>query len=334
MTGKKYNVILCDPPWRYDDASMHRGGALRHYPTMRTRDIARLNVQGIAARDCVLFLWVTDPFIARGVHIHIAERWGFQLKTKAFTWVKTTAPLPEARKDIGPCDEWSGGTDSKGYGKRAWNGKTAASHRVAWEISNGLIPDGLCVLHKCDNPLCVRVDHLFLGTQSDNMRDMVSKGRNHGKAPRGETHPGAKLTAAVVAEIRRRVAEGETQASMTRAFGVSKQTISGVVLGKSWVTMDTQMPGGMNLAVGMGHWTRSNPEVCWLGIRGNPKRASAAVHSVVMAPRGKHSAKPPEVRDRIVELCGDVPRIELFARGKVPEGWDSWGNEADETRDP
>lgn len=77
---------------------------------------------------------------------------------------------------------------------------------------------------------------------------------------------------------------------------------------------------------GMGNWTRSNPEICLLATRGHPKRVSAAVHSLVEAPVGKHSAKPNEVRERIVELVGDIPRIELFARELVP-GWDAWGDE-------
>lgn len=100
-------------------------------------------------------------------------------------------------------------------------------------------------------------------------------------------------------------------------------------------------------AWGMGHWTRANAEPVLLGVRGDfdaesaivdgtevvllgrrgrPKRASAAVHQVVVAERGRHSAKPPEVRDRIVQLMGDVPRIELFARDRAP-GWAAWGNE-------
>lgn len=77
---------------------------------------------------------------------------------------------------------------------------------------------------------------------------------------------------------------------------------------------------------GLGNWTRSNPEVCLLATRGKPERVSAAVHSVVFAPVGYHSAKPGEVRDRIVQLMGDVPKIELFARSRA-EGWDAWGNE-------
>ena len=78
---------------------------------------------------------------------------------------------------------------------------------------------------------------------------------------------------------------------------------------------------------GLGNWTRSNSEICLLAIKGKPKRVSAAVHSVVMTPVQRHSQKPDEVRERIVKLVGDVPRIELFARQSAP-GWDCWGNEA------
>ena len=79
---------------------------------------------------------------------------------------------------------------------------------------------------------------------------------------------------------------------------------------------------------GMGGWTRQNSEVCLIGKRGRPTRVSASIHSVVATPIERHSKKPDVVRDRIVELCGDVPRIELFAREKS-QGWDVWGNEVD-----
>jgi N6-adenosine-specific RNA methylase IME4 len=77
---------------------------------------------------------------------------------------------------------------------------------------------------------------------------------------------------------------------------------------------------------GMGNWTRSNPELCLLGTRGKPKRLCAAIHSVLEEKVGRHSEKPATTRDKIVELVGDLPRIELFARTTTP-GWDSWGNE-------
>lgn len=82
-----------------------------------------------------------------------------------------------------------------------------------------------------------------------------------------------------------------------------------------------------NLFWGMGWWTRSNPEFCLLGTKGSPKRENADVHSVVMSPIGEHSKKPNEVRDKIIRLCGDRPRIELFARENV-YGWDVYGNDS------
>jgi len=83
-----------------------------------------------------------------------------------------------------------------------------------------------------------------------------------------------------------------------------------------------------NLFWGLGKWTRNNSEVCLLGIKGHPLKykKSYSVHQVVISKIEEHSKKPDEVRKRIVELMGDLPRIELFARQKV-EGWDCWGNE-------
>lgn len=81
---------------------------------------------------------------------------------------------------------------------------------------------------------------------------------------------------------------------------------------------------------GMGNWTRANAEVCLLGVKGKPKRISAAIRQVVRRPIMGHSEKPPEVRERIVELMGDLPRIELFAR-QVTDGWAVWGNEIEST---
>ena len=80
--------------------------------------------------------------------------------------------------------------------------------------------------------------------------------------------------------------------------------------------------------MGQGRWTRANPEICILATKGNPKRISASVRQLVVSPIREHSRKPDEVRERIVELVGDLPRIELFARRKV-DGWDCWGNEVD-----
>lgn len=79
---------------------------------------------------------------------------------------------------------------------------------------------------------------------------------------------------------------------------------------------------------GLGFWTRANPELCIIATKGKPKRVSKAVHCIVDTPVEKHSKKPDEVRRRIVELMGDIPRAELFARQEY-DGWTCLGNEID-----
>lgn len=91
----------------------------------------------------------------------------------------------------------------------------------------------------------------------------------------------------------------------------------------TWVKRNKKAPSWF---WGMGSWTRANAELCLLATKGKPKRVSASVHSVVDTPIEGHSKKPDAVRERIVQLCGDVPRIELFARQEI-EGWDCWGDE-------
>jgi N6-adenosine-specific RNA methylase IME4 len=83
---------------------------------------------------------------------------------------------------------------------------------------------------------------------------------------------------------------------------------------------------------GMGNWTRSNAEVCLLATRGKPQRINKAVHSLIQTPIESHSKKPEEARQKILQLVGDLPRIELFARQKT-EGWDVWGNEVESNID-
>jgi hypothetical protein len=83
------------------------------------------------------------------------------------------------------CWEWQASKRATGYGQFAYLGKPSVkAHRVAWMLNRGLIPDGVCVLHRCDNPGCVRPSHLFLGTQEDNIRDREVKGRS----PTGDAH--------------------------------------------------------------------------------------------------------------------------------------------------
>lgn len=108
---------------------------------------------------------------------------------------------------------------------------------------------------------------------------------------------------------------------LIEAWGFEYKTIA-----FNWIKQNKR---GSGLFWGLGNWTRSNSEICLLAIKGKPKRLSAAVHSVIMSPVQRHSQKPEEARERIVQLMGDLPRIELFARSAAP-GWDVWGNEAPE----
>jgi len=178
VVNKKYQIIYADPPYKFktfkdDTASRWVGDK---YPLMPFEDLCRLPIRDISNEQSALFLWVTMPFLPKG--IELINAWGFTYKTVAFTWVKTNS-------------------------------------------------------------------------------------------------------------------------------------------------------NSMGLFWGMGYYTRSNAELCLLGIRGNPlERKSHSVHSVIMSPIQEHSQKPSITRERIVELFGDLSRIELFARRKV-DGWDCWGNEVE-----
>ena len=121
------------------------------------------------------------------------------------------------------CHVWVKSKKGAGYGAMRFNGKDRLAHRIIWEITHGPIKDGLFVCHKCDNPACVNVDHLFLGTQSDNMRDMTQKNRH--PYPLAEKHHRAKLTNEQVKEIR---AAAESSKVLASIYGVTKRTILNV----------------------------------------------------------------------------------------------------------
>ena len=173
-TNKKYNIIYADPPWSYKDKALAGNrGACCKYDAMTIEDIENLPIKDISASDCILFMWVTMPFLKDC--FDVIKSWGFKYKTCAFTWIK----------------------------------QNKKSNSLFW---------------------------------------------------------------------------------------------------------------------GMGSWTRANAELCLIATKGKPKRQSAKVHSVIISKIREHSRKPDETRNKIVELCGDIPRIELFARQSV-DGWDCWGNE-------
>lgn len=132
------------------------------------------------------------------------------------------------------CWTWIGCLHKQGYGLMNVNGKTMKAHRVSYELHLGPIPAGMCVLHQCDNTSCVAPAHLSIGTQADNIRDMVAKGRNRSGNPVGDTNPMARLTWPEVRRIRRLKAEGVPQAQICRAVGVSPMTVSRIVRNLAW----------------------------------------------------------------------------------------------------
>jgi len=133
------------------------------------------------------------------------------------------------------CLEWQGGKIPDGYGCVKCDGKNELTHRVAWVLVNGPIPNGLDVLHKCDNPSCCDPEHLFLGTHLDNMHDRNQKGRS--TALKGEHNGRAKLSAADVLYIRRVYVHGSHVfgiCALGRRFHVSHTQISYIVRRESW----------------------------------------------------------------------------------------------------
>ena len=131
------------------------------------------------------------------------------------------------------CWEWQAYRTKNGYGGVWLRGEMTRAHRFSYEISVGTIPLGLCVLHRCDNRLCVNPAHLFLGTKTDNARDMCQKGRQ--AHVRGEAHGLAKLTEADVIEIRRLYATGDhPQREIGALFGVCQVNVGDIVNGDTW----------------------------------------------------------------------------------------------------
>jgi hypothetical protein len=124
------------------------------------------------------------------------------------------------------CWIWRGAISSSGYGSFWFQNRGWKSHRVAFALSRGNLLPGLLVLHKCDNPLCVRPDHLFLGTNLDNNRDMISKGRR--------VYGNAKLTTRQVQQIKSLLSKGYSQKQVRLKFHISSALVSNIANGRRW----------------------------------------------------------------------------------------------------
>lgn len=122
------------------------------------------------------------------------------------------------------CWEWTASRDTGGYGAFGIDGKLKRAHRVAFELTKGAIPDGFCVLHRCDNPGCVNPAHLWVGTVADNMADKAAKGRIS-----------AKLTESGVVAIRRAYERGGvSQQQLAQEYSVTQTLISHIVNRTIW----------------------------------------------------------------------------------------------------
>lgn len=163
---------------------------------------------------------------------------------------KTIARFMRKVDTSGDCWKWLGAKDEKGYGRFSVGGShkpdgsrrnsMVAAHRFSYEAHVGPIPKSsgnvrMCVLHRCDNPACVRPDHLFVGTDLDNVRDMDRKGRRVNAQLRGSSHHAAVLTEEKVLEIvRLHRVHGITQAQLSRDFGVCTSTVNHIFTGRLW----------------------------------------------------------------------------------------------------
>jgi len=135
--------------------------------------------------------------------------------------------------DISGCWIWTAGKNSKGYGNFWANNKEIKAHRFSWELHYGKIPKGQFVCHHCDNPSCIRPSHLFVGSNQDNMNDMIAKERSP-QGLKGEKHPLSKLTEQEVLIIRSLGKRKISQMQIAAQFGVHQGLISNILLRKTW----------------------------------------------------------------------------------------------------
>lgn len=158
----------------------------------------------------------------------IAHTEEFRQKRIAEFWA-----LVDASAGPDTCWPWLGSRMKVGYGRmRFANRPDVGTHRLSWELSYGAIPDGLWVLHRCDNRICCNPKHLFLGTPYDNIHDMMNKGRRKDYDKHGERNPNCKLTDDQVAQLRADRSAGLPYSALAEKYDVWPGHISRLVNGK------------------------------------------------------------------------------------------------------
>lgn len=132
------------------------------------------------------------------------------------------------------CLEWTGPKNGNGpYGYVPQRFGSSLAHRLAYQQGVGEIPPGMLVCHKCDNPLCILVDHLFLGTAKDNMVDMVKKNRHRPPSLRGERSPNCKFSDQTISEIRSRARAGISLPAIAAEFGMDRKYCGQIIRGEA-----------------------------------------------------------------------------------------------------
>ena len=148
---------------------------------------------------------------------------------KFFLWVNYSAS--------NGCWEWTGSKDGGGYGMAFVDGVMVKSHRYSWEYYFGSIPSGLWVLHKCDNPACINPEHLFLGTNGDNMKDKVKKERQSRLF--GDKNGRCVMTKDLVIELRQLYASGKfSYRDLVGRFNISQTQVARIIKKESWLWVD------------------------------------------------------------------------------------------------
>lgn len=206
-TWESVNSIFCSLPCKYTGTTISQPVLCLHCGTTFTpRAVGRLEQQaGIRHLYCSRACYEE----VRSGESHVGDRFWSKVNKTPTCWLWTA-------------------TRSREYGQ-FWkpDGTRILAHRMAWELTHGPIPDGLFVCHNCpggDNPLCVRPDHLFLGTQADNIRDMTSKGR----------HPFAKITPEQAREIKALLASGVGPTAIAARFELSRSGVKAIQRGSTW----------------------------------------------------------------------------------------------------
>lgn len=245
-TGRTLRCATCESPFYRGGPEIRRTRGAAYCSvtcyTIGTRRQAPTARPGSPCKQCGTDTRATESWLARGYGKFCSSECSraYRLSDAAVAerfWAKVdkAGPAPPHRPELGPCWIWLGSQLPDGYGRiHAW-GRLWPAHQLAWRLTYGAIPAGLWGLHHCDTPPCVRPEHLFLGTNGDNMRDMVTKGRGVTPRLQGEQHQSARLTEKDVRDILARPSSGRGHiVALAHEFKVSQSTVSDVLRRVTW----------------------------------------------------------------------------------------------------